>query len=542
MPTSHSSILDTDSGVSARSGSPGRPDRSGSRGVLRWVALVAAFAAAPAVLGVSVAAAAAVDVCPTVETAPTHNALDAADDSAIWIHPTDPSLSTLIGTDKTPTGGLNIYDLSGGELLFQNDVRLNNDDIRYNFPLGSERIALLGVTNRLVVGAGTLDFYRVNESDPRLTKVGSFPISKTLATSRGFALYHSPVSGKYYAFVTDSGKTEQYELNGASGRVTGTLVRTLATIPLATEGLVADDELARLYVAEEDIGGIWRFGAEPTDPKTGVKVIRTTEDPDQPGPIQQDVKGITIYYASNGDGYLIAGSQGASSFHIFNRGDNAHVGEFTIGKIGPCNGIDAVNGEDGIDVTNFNLGPKFPQGFFTSTDFTNQGGTNQNHKLVPWGSIANAFNPPLTIDPTFDPRRIGAPGGNGTILPGPSGSVTATPVTIVPPAVTPPKPPTGTVSVRRLAARRIQVRIALSLGSASATQCSALVGALNWARCRIAAGRVSFARVVTPRRATVAVSVRLNGVLAFTRRFTIPRRVGATTLTRVALRVARPRV
>ena len=356
-----------------------------------------------------------------------HASGDAADDSAVWIHPTDPSLSTLIGTDKSTTGGLNVYGLSGAELYFKNDGRLNNDDVRYNFPLASNGVGIVGATNRV---ARTLDFYKVNAADRSLTKVGAVPVSSALSTPRGFALYHSPVSGKYYAFVTDSGKTEQYELSGASGQVTGALVRRLATIPNATPGLVADDELGRVYVGEEDIGGVWRFGAEPTDPTSGTKIVTTMENG---GPIRQDIKGLALYYAANRAGYLIAASQGGSSFHILDRGDNHYVGEF---KIVACNGIDAVDGEDGIEVANFNLGPLFPQGFFTSTDFTNTGGTNQNHKLVPWDSIAKAFSPPLTIDSSFDPRKIGASDGGDdttppetTVTSGPSGKVNSTSAT-----------------------------------------------------------------------------------------------------------------
>jgi len=377
-------------------------------------------AVALVVLNVSAASAAVVNVCPTGETAPVHSSGDAADDSAIWIHPTDPSLSTLIGTDKTATGGLIVYGLSGTELSVKADGRFNNDDVRYNFPLGSSRVSLVGATNRV---AKTLDFYKVNEPDRSLTRVGSVPVTAAIVTPRGFALYRSAVSGKYYAFVTDLGKTEQYELSGASGQVTGTLVRTMARISNPTEGLVADDGLGRLYIAEEKIGGVWRFGAEPTDPTTGSRFVTTTE---LGGPIKQSVEGLTIYYASNGGGYLIAASQGAGSFHIFNRGDNAYIGEF---KIVACNGIDAVTGQDGIEVTNVNLGPLFPQGIFASQDHANDG-ANQNHKLVPWQSIANAFNPPLTIDPSFDPRTIGAPSGpDTTILSGPSGSVSDTSAT-----------------------------------------------------------------------------------------------------------------
>ena len=41
-----------------------------------------------------------VEVQPTVETEPSHHSGDTADDMAIWIHPTDPSLSLVIGDDK----------------------------------------------------------------------------------------------------------------------------------------------------------------------------------------------------------------------------------------------------------------------------------------------------------------------------------------------------------------------------------------------------------------------------------------------------------
>jgi hypothetical protein len=136
-----------------------------------------------------------------------------------------------------------------------------------------------------------------------------------------------------------------------------------------------------------------------------MRVIDTTENG---GPIKQDVKGLTIYYGRNRTGYVIAGSQSGNAFHLMTRVDNAYVGAF---KIATGNGIDSVTGEDGIDVTNAPAGPRFPQGFFVSTDFRNGtalDGLNQNHKLVPWQSIANAFSPPLVVDTTFDPRAIGA--------------------------------------------------------------------------------------------------------------------------------------
>lgn len=347
------------------------------------------------------AAAATIPVTATVETAPAHNTGDAMDDTAIWIHPTNPALSTVIATDKSLGGGLVVYDMSGNELFFYADGQLNNVDVRYNFPLGGASVALVGATNR---AANRIDFYKVNEGDRSLTKVGSVSTAAKIVLPRGFALYHSPASGKYYAFVTDrnSGFVAQYELNGSTGSVTGAFVRGFSNGG-PSEGLAADDELKLLYSAQEDVGGIWRYGAEPGDGAVRVMVDSTTENG---GNLTQDVKGLSIYYGTGGSGYLLAASQGNGTFQAYRRGDNAFAGSF---KIVAGNGIDEVTGEDGIDLTNFPLGPGFPQGVFISQDTANPGG-NQNNKLVPWQSIANAMSPPLIVDTGFDPRQIGATG------------------------------------------------------------------------------------------------------------------------------------
>src|SRR5687768_16861420 len=64
-----------------------------------------------------------------VETTPVAGRGDAADDPAIWVHPVDPSLSTIIGTDKK-AGGLAVYDLEGRQLQFAKLTGVNNVDLR----------------------------------------------------------------------------------------------------------------------------------------------------------------------------------------------------------------------------------------------------------------------------------------------------------------------------------------------------------------------------------------------------------------------------
>ena len=185
-----------------------------------------------------------------METDPVHNPPDAADDPAIWIHPTDPALSVVIGTDKKepvtpggpPVGGLVVYDLAGRELSFNQDGSLNNVHVAYNFPYQGSTVSLVAATNRL---ERTVDLYRVEVPTRALVKIGSFRVTAAIKKPRGICVYHSPVTGRFYVFVTDEGYTDQYEVGSTlSGTIKGSVVRQwkLASGPLNTEGLVADNE------------------------------------------------------------------------------------------------------------------------------------------------------------------------------------------------------------------------------------------------------------------------------------------------------------
>ncbi len=70
---------------------------------------------------------------------------------------------------------------------------------------------------------------------------------------------------------------------------------------------------------------------------------------------------------------------------------------------GGINNVD-IRYTDSLDVTNFNLGPAFPQGLLVVHDGANKGGDETNFKLVPWQSIAEAVNPKLMIDTSWNPR------------------------------------------------------------------------------------------------------------------------------------------
>ncbi|MBF8284011.1 MAG: 3-phytase, partial [Anaerolineales bacterium] len=238
----------------------------------------------------------------TIETAPVPSTGDAADDPAIWIHPTDPSQSTIIGTDKK--GGLAVYDLAGKQIQYVPDGPLNNVDLRYNFLVGGRPVALVTATDR---EQERIAVYQVNPITRLLENVAARAIHLDIS-AYGLCMYHSPISGKYYVFVnSEQGEVEQWELfDDGNGKVDGKKVRAF-DVGSPTEGCVADDEFARFYVGEQTVG-IWRYGAEPEAGAT-----RTSVDATGPaGHLTADVEGLTLYYASDGSGYLIASSQGSS--------------------------------------------------------------------------------------------------------------------------------------------------------------------------------------------------------------------------------------
>ena len=349
----------------------------------------------------------------TVETAPVPHTGDAADDPAIWVHPSDPSQSTILGTDKL--GGIGVYSLAGEQIQFRADGELNNVDLRYNFPFGSLAAALVAAGNHTT---NSIALYTIDPATRLLAPVAARTIVPGLSIY-GSCMYHSPVSGKYYVFLdAKSGAVEQWELFAtADARVDARRVRSFA-VGSQVEGCVADDELQALYIAEEAIG-IWRYGAEPGGGASRVMVDTTAVG----GHVTSNVEGLAIYYTADGGGYLLASSQGSDDFAIYQRaGANVYVGTFAIGA---GNGIDRVSHTDGIDVANIGLGSAFPQGLFVAQDGTNDLG-NQNFKLVPWQKISAAFAPALSLDTAWDPRTVGA----GQLPPGatPSATPSATPL------------------------------------------------------------------------------------------------------------------
>ncbi|MFB6516570.1 phytase [Streptomyces sp. NPDC056401] len=335
---------------------------SARRAVLPAAVLAAlAVPAAPA-------QAASFSVTATVETAPVSHSGDAADDPAIWVHPTDPAKSVVVGTDKK--GALEVYDMTGARIQRISGDYGNNVDLRGNIVVTAD--------DEAAGGNGAMHIYRIDPATRQLKRLKDVP---TEVTAHGICLYTSPASGKLYAFPNStSGRVEQWELAVSGDSVTATSVR-LWDAGSAVEGCYADDTTGKLYLGEEDVG-VWIYGAEPTAGTTRTKLDSTGSA----GHITADTEGITA--AGN---RIYVSSQGSNDFTVYDRATHAYLGRFAV-----SNGTAADDCEDtdGIDASAADLGPAFPQGVFICQDGSNGApGTsgNQNFKFVPLQRITANF-------------------------------------------------------------------------------------------------------------------------------------------------------
>jgi 3-phytase len=270
---------------------------------------------------------------------------DIADDSAIWINRSDPARSAVVADDKDEVnGGIAVYDMRGMIVQFRHEGQIGNVDLREGFPLGGRNVVLVGANNR---SSNTIMFWELEPATRRLTPITARSIG-TVSPNYGFCMYKSPSNGRFYAYVSQAGggQLEQYELFDAGGSVDATKVRSV-DVGSQAEGCVADDELARLYVGEEDVA-IWRYGAEPSSGSDRTPVDHVG------GHVVADVEGLTLVYGAGGAGYLMASSQGDSTIAVYERtGGNAFVKRFPIAG---SHGADAVSGTDGIDASRLTQG------------------------------------------------------------------------------------------------------------------------------------------------------------------------------------------
>jgi 3-phytase len=342
-----------------------------------------------------------VDVYPLAETEPVLDGSDAADDPAIWVNPDDPIKSFIIGTNKRR--GFEVYALDGSVVFRLDSGLINNADIRTDVPISGENKIVVAASNRSTL---SIDVYELDPASGHLTDILADPIPSQYEDPYGLCLYRSPKDGAIHIFSNDQhGPSLQWRLtDNGRGKLHGERVRT---IPLDSqaEGCVADDANGIVYIGEEDVG-IWKLGAEPDDSpraKTMIAKVRASEHVDTPdfsgdARLTNSVEGLAIYAPQGGepeDGYLIASSQGNSTYVVFDRATpHAYRGTFRIAD-NEALGIDGTSGTDGVDVVSVPISPDYPAGLLVVQDDSNVGkdgeSENQNFKLVSWQDIAEAL-------------------------------------------------------------------------------------------------------------------------------------------------------
>ncbi|MEU0114493.1 phytase [Streptomyces bobili] len=396
-------------------------------------------------------------VLPRVETPALHDdeagGNSDADDPAIWRNAAAPDASLVVATAKE--GGLRVYDL--GARLVQSLAapagpgpedapgRFNNVDVVQGLKLSTGRADLAVTTDR---GNDRLRFYRIDPASPGrplsdVTDPAAAPVFSAdqaeineQRTAYGLATWTDRTSGRTYALVSRRERTTIALLEltpTAGGKVGYRKIRTL-TLPSSfrlpdgtswspcaepgelpqVEGMVVDPANGTLYAGQEDIG-VWRVPATLNGTPRLVDTVReygvpgtydeATEecvngaDPGYGGTrIAADVEGLTLLTEADGDGYLLASSQGDNTFAAYDReqsDDNEYEGGFRVAAT--ATGPDGSEECDGAAALNAPLGRRFPGGLLVVQDGHDDTGqaedrTATNFKFVDLREVLTALD------------------------------------------------------------------------------------------------------------------------------------------------------
>jgi len=283
------------------------------------------------------------------------------DDPAIWIHPTHPEKSLILGTDKDEKGGLYVFDLKGRiieEKVVRNIRRPNNVDVEYGLAWGDTSIDIAVLTERLDQKLRVFRLPDMKPMDGGGLEVFEGEQEGEYRAPMGIALYKTPGSGDIYAFVSrKNGPQEdyiwQYRLSkGKEGSIEMAHVRSLGKFSgqKEIEALAVDDALGYLYYSDES-RGVRQYFASPDSGKDEIALFAREGFAD-------DREGISIFPTGEKSGYLLVSDQEANEFHVYDRehASRALLAVLTL----------STQASDGSESCARALSPDFPQGLFVA--------------------------------------------------------------------------------------------------------------------------------------------------------------------------------
>ena len=309
----------------------------------------------------------AVLVVPVVYDKPvvaTQSVADDADDPAIWIRREQPSQSRVIGTNKvkSPSGGLYVFDLNGKIVQRITGLdRPNNVDVYQ----GWQGLDLAVCTERL---KGQLRIFSIDGNGKLFDVTGNTRVAMhgtpDYGEPMGIALWRSKKTGDLYALVSpklglENGYIEQYQLR--RNRQNG----TVDAIFVGRTGHFRGGKEIESIVASKD--GVSAFYSDET---YGNRQLVLQDRPngynDTRPPLNQDFtgdhEGIGLWEKGAKRYAVFTDQLPNRSIYTVTTMNGTRLGRFTCGA----------DETDGIDVTSYNLGPKFPEGLMVVMDSKNK--------------------------------------------------------------------------------------------------------------------------------------------------------------------------
>ncbi|MCV9388818.1 phytase [Reichenbachiella ulvae] len=309
-----------------------------------------------------------------------------SDDPAIWIHPSDPAQSLILGTDKGDDGqgGVFVFDLQGNEIAdrrISNIDRPNNVDIAYGFQLDSTQQTDIAVFSER--GKEQIRVFSLPDMNP--IDGGGLPVFEDSENRlvMGVALYKR-ADDSIFAIVSRKGEnapTEgylyQYLLYAENGTVKSQLVRKFGKFSGGDgeiEAIAVDAEAGYIYYSDE-LYGIRKYYADPNKGNEELALFGLEN-------FTEDREGISIYPTGEKSGYILISDQQNRRFHVYPReGSSSNPHQHNLITVLPMQVVES----DGSEVSPVAFNADFPKGIFVAMS------DNRTFEIYDWRDLEQAI-------------------------------------------------------------------------------------------------------------------------------------------------------